>query len=152
MPKRGHGRAEKEREDHDLQDFVARHGIEDAHGKGVLDEAAQRHGALGDAGRCPFLWDRQLQGLAGLEDLHQDQSQQQRDERGHQEAGKRLAADPTGRAHITHAGDAGHQSRQHQRRDDHLDEAQEGERQQIQRIGKTVPEMLRGKTVNTQAE
>ena len=62
---------------------------------------------------------------AGLEQVHQDQAERQRHQRGADEPQHRLAAHPADRSRVGHVADADDQGREHQRRDDHLDQPQE---------------------------
>jgi len=91
----------------------------------------------GDARR--FGGRRQVAGgghrVARAEQVHQDQAQGQRQDRGDDEPAQRLDADAADFLGVAHLGDADHQGREHQRRDDHLDQAEEQGGHQRQRIG-----------------
>ncbi|MNJ31665.1 hypothetical protein D3C77_263090 [compost metagenome] len=125
-------RADEDREDHDLQDFIARHGVEDRRRHQVGDEAVQREGVR--RRRRPGGGDRlgQMHPRAGLQQLHQNQTQHQRHHRGADEPGHGLDADAADRSGVLHMGDARHQGGEHQRGDDHLDQPQEDVRDQIE--------------------
>src|SRR5581483_388872 len=58
--------------------------------------------------------------------VHQQEAEEQRDGRGELEVDDRLQSDPAHRLEIAGAGDADDERREDQRRDDHLDHAQEG--------------------------
>ena len=129
LAERGHRRSEEDREHHDLQDLVARHGIDDARRNGVCDEALQRQRVgLHVRGRVSIRQGK-LHRLAGFEQLHQHQPERERDQRGKDEPAERLAADASDGGDIAHFRDADDERRQHQRRDDHLDQPQEHGRQ-----------------------
>ena len=74
--------------------------------------------------------DRHREPGARLEDVHERQAEEQRDRRRHLEIDDRLQPDAAHRLQIAGAGDADDERREQQRRDDHLDHAQErvGER------------------------
>ncbi len=68
---------------------------------------------------------------AGLQQIDHDQAKQQRDERRADEPAHGLREDPPQLGAASHMGDAADQGREHQRRDDHLDQAQEQHRDQV---------------------
>ena len=78
---------------------------------------------------------RQVEVVARPQDVDQDHAEQQRYQRGADEPEHRLAADAADRLGVAHVRDADHQGREHQRRDDHLDQPQEdvGERARCSR-------------------
>ena len=60
-----------------------------------------------------------------LQDVHHDQPDGQGNDRGGDEPAHGLGADPADGLRVAHVGQAGDQRRKNQRRDDHLDQAQE---------------------------
>jgi hypothetical protein len=74
---------------------------------------------------APMSGQRQAEVLARLEQVGHDQAEDQRDERGGDEPAERLAEHSTDRLRVAHVGDADDQRREHQRPDQHLDQAQE---------------------------
>ncbi len=73
----------------------------------------------------PGVGQRQLEIGARLEHVREHHPEQQRDERRRDEPCERLEPDATDGLRVAGAGDARDDGREHQRRDDHLDETQE---------------------------
>jgi hypothetical protein len=78
-------------------------------------------------GRQPGLagGQRQVQALARTLQLHHGEADKQRGHRGGHEPRHGPRRDPADGLGVAHLGDAGHQGGEHQRRDQHLDGAQE---------------------------
>ncbi len=127
----GQGDAEERGEHHDLQDVALRHRVDDR----------RRHHVQQDvpAGLLLARHCRQRRGVgrhgqrdtgARLHDVHQHEADDERDRRRQLEPDDRLEPDAAHGPQIAGAGDADNQCREQQRRDDHLDHAQEeiGER------------------------
>jgi hypothetical protein len=91
---------------------------------GVLLALHHRRGRLGIRHQGHF------HAGARLEDVDESQAKKEGDRRGHFEVDDRLEPNPAHRLHVARAGDADDERRKQQRRDDHLDHAQEdvGER------------------------
>ena len=62
---------------------------------------------------------------AGLKQVHQDQAERQRNQAGEDEPAERADADAAERGDVAHVRDARDERREDERRDDHLDQAQE---------------------------
>ncbi len=125
LPEGRQRHAEEDREHHDLQDLVVGHRLHRALGHEVGDELLQGERGRLEAGARARVREREVQVVTGLEQVHQHQAQQQRAERGADEPQQRLAADPADGGGVAHMRDADDEGREHQRRDDHLDQAQE---------------------------
>ena len=124
LAQRRQGDTEEHREHHHLQHFVLGHGLDDGLGDQVVEELLDRELARGQAGASRVRrW--QHHARARLQQVRHDHAQCQRDQRGDEEPGQRLAEDTADRLGITHVGDAHHQGGKYQGRDDHLDQAQE---------------------------
>ncbi len=117
--------AREDREHDDLQDLVVRHRLDDRFRDEVRDEFLQRQRRDLEIGRCARLRQRQAEVVAGPQDVDHHHADGERDQRSRDEPGHRLHADPADRLGVTHMSDADHQHREHQRRDDHLDQPQE---------------------------
>ena len=127
--------ADEDGEDDDLQDLVVRHRLHDRARHEMGDEIGERHAAR----RLAPAAVRQVHADAGLEQVDHRKTQRQRHDRGEQEPGERLGADAADLGRASHMGDARDQGREHERRDDHLDQAQEDggdEAQDIRRDAK----------------
>ena len=72
---------------------------------------------------------------ARLEDVHEREAEKQRDRRRDLEVDDRLQPDPAHRLQVAGAGDADHERREQQRRDDHLDHPQEGVGERLDLLG-----------------
>ncbi len=136
----GDRRADEDREDDDLQDLVLGHGVEDRGRHKMGDEAMQREGVRRSrrrAGRHGF---RQMHVRARLQQLNHHQTQHQRHDRGADEPGHGLDAEPPDRGGVLHMGDARHKGGEHQRRDDHLDQTQKdvGDEIEVRRGGRSL--------------
>ncbi|MNT28717.1 hypothetical protein D3C72_1644240 [compost metagenome] len=70
---------------------------------------------------------RQWQAQVGtqLHQVRQHHAQRQRNQRGNDEPAHGFQADAAGRLAVAHVGDTDRQGREHQQRNDHLDQAQE---------------------------
>ena len=77
----------------------------------------------------------------GLEDVDQREPEEERNGRGDLEVDDRLQADAPHRLQVAGAGDADHQRREQQRRDDHLDHPEKGVGQRLDGDTKAGPEM-----------
>ena len=147
LAERRAGHAEEQREHDDLQDLVVRHRLDERARHEVRDELLQRERRGLEIGRGLRVGQRQIEVLAGPQQIDHDQAEQQRDERGADEPEHRLGADPADRLGVAHMRDADDQGREHQRRDDHLDQAQEDVGEQRDVAG----DSLRGLRIGPQA-
>ena len=88
-------------------------------------------------GRRPH---RQVHADAGLREVDREQADQQRERRDDLEVDHRAQPHAADDLEVARAGDAGDQRREDQRRDDHLDQAQEelAERPEVERPGRVV--------------
>ncbi len=73
--------------------------------------------------------------LAGLEYIHQDQSEEDGDRRHHHRVGERLQADPPEALQIAEAGDPEHQRREDERHDQHEEQAEEDLPHRLRHVG-----------------
>jgi len=119
------GEAEEDGKDQDLQDFVGSHRFHDALGEDVGDEVLEVEGAGLEVEAGSRFRQRYVQCFARLEQVGEDQTDQQRAERGADEPADGAATDAADGLGITHVGEAGDQGGEDQRGDDHLDQAQE---------------------------
>ena len=78
---------------------------------------------------------------ARLEEVHQSQADDQGDRRGHFEIHDRFQTDTAERFQVSRTGDANHERGKEQRRDDHLDQPQEGVGQRANRDTERWPEV-----------
>ncbi len=131
----GDRNAEEHRKHDDLEDFVGRHRLDDRLGDEMLDEILQGHRRCLEARRRAGVRERHIEVHPGLQDVDHQEAEQQRSERGGEEPGHRFHKDPPDRRGIAHVRDAHHQSREHQRRNDHFDQAQEHRRHEIEVTG-----------------
>ena len=102
----------------------------------MADEVFQRQRAFLDTRAGGHLRQRQAQAHARLQQVHHDQAQHQRYQRGGNKPAHGLGTDAANGSRITHAGNTHHQGGEHQRRNDHLDQAQEDVGQNGQLVGK----------------
>ncbi|MGY3370077.1 hypothetical protein ACVWZL_007202 [Bradyrhizobium sp. GM2.4] len=136
---RAHRHREEHGEDHDLQDLVLRHRIRDRGRDQMGQEFFDREGGNRQAGRLRLVRQRTREIRAGLEQIDHHEAEHQRDERGADEPAHGLgedAAELGARAHMSNAADQG---RKYQRRDDHLDQAQENHGDQVDGRGPVAP-------------
>jgi hypothetical protein len=93
---------------------------------------------------------RQRAGEVGarLQQVDHDEAKQQRDEGGGDEPAQRLGEDAAELGAGAHMGDAADERSKHQRRDDHLDQAQEQHRDQVDARGDLGPAV--GKKIEDQ--
>jgi hypothetical protein len=148
VAQRGQRDAEEHREHHDLQDLVVGHGLHERLRHRVAHEVLERELGGGQVGRGADVGQRQAQVLAGLEQVGHDQADDQRDQRGRQEPADGLAEHAAHRLGVAHVRDAHHQRGEHQRADQHLDEAQE----HVRDDGDVVRDFLRGAFVRKARE
>jgi hypothetical protein len=125
LAERGQRDAEEHREHDDLQDLVVRHRLGERLRHQVADEILQREFRGREVRRRTDVRQRQPQVLARLEQVGHDQAEDQRDQRRGDEPAERLAEHAPDRLRIAHVRDADDQRREHQRADQHLDQAQE---------------------------
>ena len=116
------GGAEQEGEDHDLERVVARHGVDDAGGKDVLEDRAEGGLSLRYGGFRGAAMNRNAG--AGAHQVDGGQPQQQRQGGDNLEIEDGLAADAAHAFHVAAARDAHHQRAKDQRRDDGADQLQ----------------------------
>ena len=117
--------SEENREDHDRQDLVGAHRLEDRLRHEVRDEILEvERGGL-DAARGGGGRDRQVEPDAGMKRSHEDQPERQRHQTREDEPADRTQADAAERGDVAHVRDSGDQRREDERRDDHLDQPQE---------------------------
>ena len=132
LANRRQGDACKDREDEDLQDIVGRQRLdrvlgedrEDELGRLQLLDLADCGGGGGDIG------DRRAD--AGLEEVDQHQPEADRDEARGNEPRQRAHADAAQGGAVAHMGDADDDGREHQRRNQHLDEVEEDVAQKLE--------------------
>ena len=121
---------EQDREEQHLQDFTGRKCADHRVGNDVHQELESalllglRHEALDRLGVERL--DVDVHAGAGLQGIHDDEADDQRDGRQHLEVDQRLEADAADLFHVLHAGDAMHDRAENNRRDDHLDHLDEG--------------------------
>ena len=121
---------EQDGEEQHLQDLARRERADDRVGNDVhqeLDRALLlgfRHEALDRPGVERL--DVDVHVAAGLQGVHHDQADDQRNRGQHLEVDQRLEADASDLFHVLHAGDAMHDGAEDDRRDDHLDHLDEG--------------------------
>jgi hypothetical protein len=125
LAERRAGDAEEQREHHNLQDLVGRHRLDDRARHQVGDEILCRQRGDLEIGRGLGVGQRQVEVVAGAQDVDQHEAHEQRHQRRSHEPQHRLGADAADDLGIAHMGDADHERREHQRRNDHLDQAQE---------------------------
>ncbi|MGY4316603.1 hypothetical protein ACVWW1_005930 [Bradyrhizobium sp. JR3.5] len=123
-----HG-AERHREEHrehdDLQDLVLRHRIRDRGRDQMGQEFLDREGRDRQAGRLGLVGQRAGEIGAGLQQVDHHEAEQQRDKGGGDEPAHGLGKDAPELGAASHMGDAADEGREHEWRDDHLDQAQE---------------------------
>src|SRR5262249_7693811 len=131
------GNAEKQREHHDLQDFVGRHGFDDRAWDEMGDELLHRQRSDLQVGGGLGIGQRQIEVVAGTQDVDEDHAGEQRCQRRADEPGHGLGADAADLLRVAHVRDADDQRREHERGDDHLDQAQEdvGDQRDVVRDG-----------------
>ena len=99
----------------------------------MLEDARERHGGRRSGG---LRGDRsgQRHTHSGLDDVHRQQSDEQRERRDNFEVDQRLQGQPTDAFHVVAmSGDADNQRPEDERRDDRFDHAQEHRRDRAQR-------------------
>ena len=113
---------EDDAEDDDLQHVAPGHRIDDR-----LRDGVQQHLVPGLRRRRHFSRPgrRQRDPVAGTRDVHRDEADEEGDRRDHLEVDDRAHAHAADRFHVARPRRAGDQGREDQRRDDHLDQAQE---------------------------
>jgi hypothetical protein len=122
---------EKHREHHDLQNFVLRHRIRDRGRDQMRQEFFDRESRDRQAGRLTLVGQRAGEIGARLQQIDHDKAEQQRDEGSADEPAHRLGEHPSELGAGSHMRDTADQGREHQRRNDHLDQAQEQHRNQV---------------------
>ena len=90
-----------------------------------VTKSLRLNAAVCDAARGGRRRERQVEADARVEQSDEDQAERQRHEAGEDEPAERAHADAAERGDVAHVRDAGDQRREDQRRDDHLDQAQE---------------------------
>jgi hypothetical protein len=137
--------AEQDREEQHLQDVALCKGADDGFRDDVHQEAGNRRfmrlGGVGGDGlaieRCRI----DVHAGAGMQDVADDQADDQRQRRENDEIEHRLASDAADLFQVRHAGNAGGDGEEDDRRDDHLDEADEGIAERLQAGAEIRPEM-----------
>ena len=128
-------RAERDRkehgEHHDLQDFVLRHRVRDRGRDQMGQELLDRERRDRQAGRLRLVGQRAGKVGAGLQQIDHDQAEQQRDKGGADEPAHRLGEHAAELGAGAHMRDTADERGEHQRRDDHLDQAQEQHGDQV---------------------
>ncbi len=122
---------EEHREHHDLQDLVLRHRVRDRGRNQMGQEFLDRERRHRQAGRGRLVRQGAGEIGAGLQQIDHHEAEQQRHERGADEPAHGLGEDASEPRAAAHMGDAADQGGEHQRRDDHLDQAQEQHRDQV---------------------
>ena len=118
--------AEEQREDDDRQDLVGRSSPRrSTAGTTWLTKSLRLNAGGFDAACGRRRRDRQVEADARLKQRDEDQAERQRDEAREDEPAERADADPAERGDVAHVGDARDQRREDERRNDHLDQAQE---------------------------
>ena len=99
------------------------------------DEILEVEGGSLDAagGGCRREW--QVQANSRVEQCDEDEAERERNQAGEDEPADSARAHPPERRDVAHVGDAGDEGREHQRRDDHLDQAEENGGDDAQIIG-----------------
>jgi hypothetical protein len=131
--------AEQDGEEQHLQHVVARQRVErggrdDVHQEGADAFALQLLGIAGIIGERLGIERRgiDVHAVAGSEQIGEQEADHERD-RGHDlEIDQRLDADPPDLLEVAGAGDAVHDHAEHDRRDDHRDQLEEGIAQDLQ--------------------
>ena len=101
--------AEENREHHDLQNFVARHRINDAGGYRVRDKHFQGEGLGLNGGHGSGIVGDKVDARAWLEQIDDHQTQRNRQQRGANKQEKGFREYAPERFRIAHFGDADHQ-------------------------------------------
>ena len=142
---RRHRNTEEGREYDHLQDVAARHGVDDRGREQVQEDVPPVLLALHEAGGGRRVRaNRQRHARAGLEDVDEDEAEEQGDRRRDFEVDDRLQSDAAHRLQIAGPGDADDQRGEHERRDDHLDHAQERVGQRLHADAERWPEIADG--------
>ena len=129
------GDAEEQREHHDLKNLVGRHRLDDRARHQVRDELLHRERRDLEVGRGLRVGQRQVEIVAGTQHVDEDHTQQKRHQRGPDEPDHRLGADAADRFGVAHVRHTDDQRREHERRYDHLNQAQEDVGEQRDVIG-----------------
>ena len=116
--------AKEQRKHQNLQNLIAGHGLDDALGEDMSDKVFQVQRAGFQVQPGGGFWQRHVQRVARVQHIGKNQADEQRAKRGADEPAQRPAADAAHRTGVTHARQASHQGGEHQRGDDHLDQAQ----------------------------
>src|SRR3954464_8448160 len=95
------------------------------------EEFLERESRDREAGGLSLFRQRAGEVGAGLQQIDHDEAEQQRDEGGGNEPAQRLGEDAAELGAAAHMGDAADQGGEYQRRNDHLDQAQEQHRDQV---------------------
>ena len=119
------------REHHDLQDFVLRHRVRDRGRDQMGQEFLDREGRHRQARRLPLVGQRAREVGAGLQQIDHQQAEQQRHKGCADEPAHGLGEHAPELGAAAHMGDAADQRCEHQRRNDHLDQAQEQHGDQV---------------------
>ena len=122
---------EEYREHHDLQDLVLRHRVRDRGRHQMDQEFFEREGRHRQAGRLRLVRQRAGEVGAGLQQIDHHEAEQERDKGRADEPAHGFRKDPSEPGTGAHVGDAADQRCEHQRRDDHLDQAQKQHRNQV---------------------
>jgi hypothetical protein len=109
-------------EDNDLEDVAIGHRLDDRLGHRVQEDLIPGLRRRGDFRLLP---DRQIDTNAGLHDVDGDETDDERQRRDDLEVDDRAQAHATDHLDVPGAGNSCDQRREDQRRDDHLDQAQE---------------------------
>ena len=123
------------REHHDLQDFILRHGIRNRGRDQMGQEFLDRERRHRQSGRLRLVWQRAREVRAGLQQIDHHEAEQQRYEGSADEPAHGLGKNPPQLGATAHMRNAADQRGEHQRRDDHLDQAQEQHRDQVHVCG-----------------
>jgi len=127
------------REHHDLQDFILRHGIRDRGRDQMRQEFLDRERRHRQSGRLRLVGQRAREVRPGLQQIDHDEAEQQRNKGGADEPAHGLGKDPAELGARAHMGDTADQRSEHQWRDDHLDQTQEQHRDQVYVCGDLHP-------------
>ena len=114
--------AEEDAEDDDLQDVAFGHRIDDRVRDRVQQDLVPRLRGGGDRRTLPH---RQVHTDARPREVDGEQTDDQRERRDDLEVDQRTQPHPADDLEVARAGDAGHQRREDQRRDHHLDQPEE---------------------------
>ncbi len=148
LRRRAQRHREEHREHHDLQDFVLRHRVRDRGRNQMGQKLFDREGRGRQSRRGRLVRQGAGEIGAGLQQIDHHEAEQQRDERCADEPAHGLGEDAAETRTAAHMGDAADQGCEHQRRDDHLDQAQEQHGDQVYVGGDVSPDI--GKIIEDQ--